>query len=67
MKLVVSFLFYERICYDFQYDVELYMRIEDLIGKKLPLYKTEENEVLVLQERVGEAQRIARVVSTSIS
>lgn len=44
-----------------QYDVELYQRIEQLICKQLPLYKTEEDEVMVLQERVAEAQRIARM------
>ncbi|XP_072396070.1 ATP-dependent RNA helicase DDX47 [Diabrotica undecimpunctata] len=44
-----------------QYDVELYQRIEQLIGKQLPLYKTEEDEVMVLQERVAEAQRIAKM------
>jgi ATP-dependent RNA helicase DDX47/RRP3 len=45
-----------------QYDVELYQRIEQLIGKQLPLYKTEEDEVMVLQERVTESQRIAKMV-----
>jgi hypothetical protein len=45
-----------------QYDVELYQRIEHLIGKQLPLYKTEEEEVMVLQERVSEAQRVAKMV-----
>lgn len=49
--------------YFFQYDVELYQRIEHLIGKQLPLYKTEEDEVMVLQERVAEAQRVAKMVS----
>ncbi|KDR10427.1 probable ATP-dependent RNA helicase DDX47 [Zootermopsis nevadensis] len=44
-----------------QYDVELYQRIEHLIGKQLPLYKTEEEEVMVLQERVSEAQRVAKI------
>ncbi|GFG31477.1 hypothetical protein Cfor_11956 [Coptotermes formosanus] len=44
-----------------QYDVELYQRIEHLIGKQLPLYKTEEEEVMVLQERVSEAQRAAKM------
>ncbi|PSN31798.1 putative ATP-dependent RNA helicase DDX47 [Blattella germanica] len=44
-----------------QYDVELYQRIEHLLGKQLPLYKTEEEEVMVLQERVSEAQRVARM------
>lgn len=45
-----------------QYDVELYQRIEHLLGKQLPLYKCEEDEVMALQERVGEAQRTARLV-----
>lgn len=44
-----------------QYDVELYQRIEHLIGKKLPLYPTVEEEVMVLLERVTEAQRFARM------
>ncbi|CAC5383091.1 DDX47 [Mytilus coruscus] len=44
-----------------QYDVELYQRIEHLIGKKLPLYKTEEQEVMLLMERVTEAQRFAKL------
>ncbi|KAL1447206.1 hypothetical protein WDU94_002798 [Cyamophila willieti] len=44
-----------------QYDVELYQRIEHLIGKKLPLYKTEENQVMVLTTRVAEAQRMAKI------
>ncbi|XP_067933847.1 probable ATP-dependent RNA helicase DDX47 [Watersipora subatra] len=42
-----------------QYDVELFQRIEQLIDKKMPLFKTEEEEVMQLQERVSEAQRIA--------
>jgi hypothetical protein len=46
----------------FRYDVELYQRIEYLIGKKLPLYKTEEQEVMLLMERVTEAQRFAKLV-----
>uniref|UniRef100_A0A1B6F6D1 RNA helicase n=1 Tax=Cuerna arida TaxID=1464854 RepID=A0A1B6F6D1_9HEMI len=44
-----------------QYDVELYQRIEQLIGKKLPLYKTEDEEVMCLQERVDEARRVAKM------
>ncbi|XP_067011078.1 ATP-dependent RNA helicase DDX47 [Anabrus simplex] len=44
-----------------QYDVELFQRIEQLIGKTLPLYATEEDEVMSLQERVSEAQRVARM------
>lgn len=45
-----------------QYDVELYQRIEQLISKELPLYSTEEEEVMLLQERVSEAQRIVKMV-----
>ena len=40
--------------------MELYQRIEHLIGKKLPVYETVEQEVMVLAERVAEAQRHAR-------
>merc|ERR1711915_645314 len=43
-----------------QYDVELYQRIEHLLGKKLPLYPTVEQEVMLLGERVGEAARLAK-------
>lgn len=42
-----------------QYDVENYQRIEKLIDKKLEAYPCDENTVLVLLERVTEAQRIA--------
>lgn len=44
-----------------QYDVELYQRIEHLLGKQLPLYPCEEDEVMALQERIGEAQRTAKL------
>ncbi|XP_072277056.1 probable ATP-dependent RNA helicase DDX47 [Pyxicephalus adspersus] len=44
-----------------QYDVELFQRIEHMIGKKLPAYPTQEEEVMLLNERVSEAQRIARI------
>lgn len=44
-----------------QYDVELYQRIEHLLGKQMPLYECEEDEVMALQERVGEAQRTAKL------
>ena len=47
----------------FRYDVELYQRIEQLIGKKLPCYPTVEDEVMMLMERVTEAQRFAKMVS----
>jgi len=42
-----------------QYDIELYQRIEQLICKKLPLYQVNDDEVMCLQERVSEAQRLA--------
>lgn len=42
-----------------RYDVELVQRIESLVGLKLELYPTEQEAVLLLLERVGEAQRIA--------
>ena len=43
-----------------QYDVELYQRIEHLLGKKLPLYPSVEEEVMLLGERVAEALRLAK-------
>lgn len=42
-----------------QYDVENYQRIEKLIDKKLDSYPCEENMVMVLLERVTEAQKLA--------
>lgn len=42
-----------------QYDVEVYQRIECLLGKKLPEYIMDEDTVLILFERVNEAQRLA--------
>lgn len=44
-----------------QYDVELWLRIENALGKKLDEYKAEKEEVMVLAERVSEAQRAAIV------
>uniref|UniRef100_A0A3P9B8N3 RNA helicase n=1 Tax=Maylandia zebra TaxID=106582 RepID=A0A3P9B8N3_9CICH len=44
-----------------QYDVELFQRIESLIGKKLPAFPTQEEEVMMLVERVSEAQRFAKI------
>ncbi|PKK29815.1 DEAD (Asp-Glu-Ala-Asp) box polypeptide 47 [Columba livia] len=44
-----------------QYDVELFQRIEHLIGKKLPAFPMQEEEVMMLTERVAEAQRLARM------
>ncbi|KAJ8759270.1 hypothetical protein K2173_006790 [Erythroxylum novogranatense] len=42
-----------------QYELEWYLQIEKLIGKKLPEYPAQEEEVLLLQDRVSEAKRIA--------
>lgn len=50
-----------------QYDVELYQRIEYLLGKQLPLYHCEEDEVMALQERISEAQRTAKLELKDIS
>jgi ATP-dependent RNA helicase DDX47/RRP3 len=44
-----------------QYDVELFQRIEHLIGKQLPIYQTTDDQVMVLQERVAEAQRLSKI------
>lgn len=44
-----------------QYEVEMYQRIEHLLGMKLPAYSCEADTVLVLLERVAEAQRIATI------
>jgi ATP-dependent RNA helicase DDX47/RRP3 len=46
-----------------QYDVELYQRIEHLVGKKLELFETDQNQVMSMVERVSEAQRNAKAVS----
>lgn len=42
-----------------QYDIHNYRQVEDLIGKKLDAYPLEEATVLLMLERVNEAQRIA--------
>jgi ATP-dependent RNA helicase DDX47/RRP3 len=43
-----------------QYDLEIYLRIEAAMGKKLEEYHTEKEMVMVFQSRVEEAQRHAR-------
>lgn len=43
-----------------QYDVALIYKIEELIGKKLDLYHTEKETVMIMMERVSEAQRLAQ-------
>lgn len=42
-----------------QYDIEVWKRIEEALGKELEEYKTEKEEVMVLSDRVSEAQRHA--------
>jgi ATP-dependent RNA helicase DDX47/RRP3 len=42
-----------------QYDVEVWLRIETALGRKLPEFETVKEEVMVLGDRVGEAQREA--------
>ena len=54
-----------QLCF-LRYDVELFQRIEHLIGKKLPVFPTQDDEVMMLTERVTEAQRFARMVCNSL-
>ncbi|KAL4253896.1 DEAD box helicase family protein [Abortiporus biennis] len=42
-----------------QYDVELLQRIEAVIGKKMELWPTDNEEIALLRERVDEAGRVA--------
>ncbi|KAG2349640.1 DEAD-domain-containing protein [Suillus weaverae] len=42
-----------------QYDVELIQRIEKVIDKKMELWPTDKEEVMLLKERVDEAARLA--------
>lgn len=44
-----------------QYDLHNYREVEELIGKKLEAYPVEESTVLLMLDRVAEAQRIAVV------
>ena len=44
-----------------QYDVEQYKKIEGALGQRLPAYACKQEEVLVLLERVTEAQRMAAI------
>ena len=50
-----------------RYDVELFLRIEQLLGHKIPVYEPNKDSVMVMMERVTEAQRIAKLVSSFIS
>jgi ATP-dependent RNA helicase DDX47/RRP3 len=42
-----------------QYDVELLQRIEKVIGKKMDAWPTDDEELMLLKERVSEAERLA--------
>lgn len=42
-----------------QYDIELWLRIETALGKKLDEYPVEKEEAMMLNDRVNEAQREA--------
>lgn len=42
-----------------QYDVEIWLRIENALGKKVDEHKLEKDEVMVFADRVYDAQRIA--------
>lgn len=42
-----------------QYDVELVQRIEQVIGKKMELWPTDDQEIALLRERADEAGRVA--------
>ncbi|XWS16749.1 hypothetical protein CRYUN_Cryun33cG0005400 [Craigia yunnanensis] len=44
-----------------QYELEWYLHIEKLIGKKLPEYPAQEEEVLLLLESVTEAKRLSQM------
>jgi ATP-dependent RNA helicase DDX47/RRP3 len=44
-----------------QYDVELFLRIEQLLGQKVPVYEPNRDSVMVMMERVMEAQRFAKM------
>ncbi|KUL91277.1 hypothetical protein ZTR_01827 [Talaromyces verruculosus] len=42
-----------------QYDVEIWLRIEAALGKKVDEYKPEKDEVMIFADRVHDAQRMA--------
>ncbi|KNA25145.1 hypothetical protein SOVF_009430, partial [Spinacia oleracea] len=44
-----------------QYELEYFLQIENLIGKKLPLHPAEEEEVMLLRQRVRQAKRISHM------
>lgn len=44
-----------------QYDIEMYQRLEKLINKRLPQFPAPKESVMILQDRVSEAQRYANM------
>ncbi|BFZ53800.1 ribosomal RNA processing protein [Savitreella phatthalungensis] len=44
-----------------QYDLELFLRIEKALGSKMKEYQTDKEAVMLLTERVSEAQRAAMI------
>ncbi|KAK3864254.1 hypothetical protein Pcinc_030043 [Petrolisthes cinctipes] len=44
-----------------QYEVEVYQRIEQLLDTKLDVYPTVKEEALVLEDRIAEAERFAKM------
>lgn len=44
-----------------QYDVEVFQRLEELLAKKMDLFPAPKENVMILQERVSEAQRFANM------
>ncbi|XP_050740012.1 probable ATP-dependent RNA helicase DDX47 [Eriocheir sinensis] len=44
-----------------QYEVEVYQRIEELLNTRLEVYPVVKEEVMVLEERVAEAERFAKI------
>lgn len=44
-----------------QYAYEIYLRIEEVLGKELGEYEIPEDEAMLFAERVGEAQKVAAV------
>jgi ATP-dependent RNA helicase DDX47/RRP3 len=49
-----------------QYDVEIWLRIEAALGKKLQQHDTEKDEVMVFKSRVEEAQRNAKMEMSNL-
>jgi hypothetical protein len=64
INLIVVFFFFFFFFFLCRYDVELFQKIEQLTKKRMELFPADEETVLILLERVAEAQRHAAIVST---